>query len=533
MRRLMLVALGLGAALPAAAPGQALPPAAAVPTVVSPAPDTVSVTVYRDPNRRGGRVDPRWLQGYALISEKRRVHVPQGASVLRFEGVADGMIAVSAVVSGLPGGVDEKNRDAQLLSPAALLNGTLGNRVHIRRTDRATGAVTETDAIIRSDARHAVVLQTAQGVEALRCSGLPETLVYDSIPEGLSAKPTFTVRTSAPQETDAEVTLTYLATGFDWSAHYVATLEEGGAANGPGAGGGGDTLDLFAWLTVANGNGAAYPGAQLLAVAGEPHRTSDFSALSARPDAPGLSLSCWPMDGTSTRPEPAPLPPAPPAPMAMAAPLELAVTARRMDKAMIGMMAEQEDLGDLKLYRVPQPVDILPSAQKQVALLHREKVPVRRFYKAIFVPDDEESGSRPTRTMLRFRNLRSDGLGLPLPSGGVALLAAGRGDAQLIGQDELTDKAVGEEVELAAGESDPVRLGVETLSVAGGKRRVRLTLTNATARAAPVEVTLPGTGDARPQASARLATKNGARLWAVTVPPRGRVTLDLRYKITD
>ena len=236
MRRLMLVALGLGAALPAAAPGQALPPEAAVPTVVSPAPDTVSVTVYRDPNRRGGRVDPRWLQGYALISEKRRVHVPQGASVLRFEGVADGMIAVSAVVSGLPGGVDEKNRDARLLSPAALLDGSLGNRVHIRRTDRATGAVTETDAVIRSDARHAVVLQTAQGVEALRCSGLPETLVYDSIPEGLSAKPTFTVRTSAPQETDAEVTLTYLATGFDWSAHYVATLGEGGESVPPAAG---------------------------------------------------------------------------------------------------------------------------------------------------------------------------------------------------------------------------------------------------------------------------------------------------------
>ena len=529
MRRLMLVALGVGAALPASAPGQALPPAAAVPTVVSSAPDTVSVTVYRDPNRRGGRVDPRWLQGYALISEKRRVHVPQGPSVLRFEGVADGMIAVSAVVSGLPGGVDEKNRDARLLSPAALLDGSLGNRVHIRRTDRATGAVTETDAIIRSDARHAVVLQTAQGVEALRCSGLPETLVYDSIPEGLSAKPTFTVRTSAPQETDAEVTLTYLATGFDWSAHYVATLGEGGESVPPAAGEGDDRLDLFAWLTVANGNGAAYPGAQLLAVAGEPHRTSDFAALSARPEAPGLSLSCWPMDGTST----SPVPPPPPAPMAMAAPVELAVTARRMDKAMIGMMAEQEDLGDLKLYRVPQPVDILPSAQKQVALMHRENVPVRRFYKATFVPDEGESVSRPTTAMLRFRNLRSDGLGLPLPSGGVAILAEGAGGARLIGQDSLADKAVGEEVELATGASDQIRLGAETFPAAGGRRRVRLTLTNATARAVPVEVALPGTGDARPQASAHLATKNGARLWAVTVPAHGRVSLDLRYRMAD
>src|SRR3546814_1037257 len=85
------------------------------------------------------------------------------------------MIAVSAVVTGLPGGVVQKNRNAALLSPAALLDGTLGNRVNIRRTHPATGKVTEEEAIIRSGPDNAVVLQTADGFEGLRCSGLPET----------------------------------------------------------------------------------------------------------------------------------------------------------------------------------------------------------------------------------------------------------------------------------------------------------------------------------------------------------------------
>src|SRR3546814_7633677 len=82
------------------------------------------------------------------------------------------MIAVSAVVTGLPGGVVQKNRNAALLSPAALLDGTLGNRVNIRRTHPATGKVTEEEAIIRSGPDNAVVLQTADGFEGLRCSGL-------------------------------------------------------------------------------------------------------------------------------------------------------------------------------------------------------------------------------------------------------------------------------------------------------------------------------------------------------------------------
>src|SRR3546814_9412789 len=127
--------------------------------------------------------------------------------------------------------------NAALLSPAALLDGTLGNRVNIRRTHPATGKVTEEEAIIRSGPDNAVVLQTADGFEGLRCSGLPETLVYDSIPAGLSAKPTLSVTTRSPEATTADVTLTYLATGFDWAAYYVARVNDDGK-----------TLDLFGWL---------------------------------------------------------------------------------------------------------------------------------------------------------------------------------------------------------------------------------------------------------------------------------------------
>ena len=173
-------------------------PAAAQSVVTSVAPDAVAVSVFRDPRRsEGGEIEPGWLNGFALISETRTIDLPAGESVIRFEGVAEGMIAVSAIVTGLPGGVVQKNRDAALLSPASLLDGSLGNRVHIRRTDRATGRVSEEEAIIRSGPQGAVVLQTAAGFESLRCTGLPESIVYAGVPAGLTAKPTLSVTTSA------------------------------------------------------------------------------------------------------------------------------------------------------------------------------------------------------------------------------------------------------------------------------------------------------------------------------------------------
>src|SRR3546814_8815968 len=67
-------------------------PAAAQPAVTSLAPDSVSVSVFRDPARGdGGEIEPGWLNGFALISEKRTIDLPAGEATLRFEGVAEGV----------------------------------------------------------------------------------------------------------------------------------------------------------------------------------------------------------------------------------------------------------------------------------------------------------------------------------------------------------------------------------------------------------------------------------------------------------
>ena len=97
-------------------------PVAAQSVTVSDTPENVSLTVYRATGRGDQPINANWPAGYALITETRTVNIPAGDAVIRFEGVAEGMFPESAIVTGLPSGVREKNRDARLLSAQGLID---------------------------------------------------------------------------------------------------------------------------------------------------------------------------------------------------------------------------------------------------------------------------------------------------------------------------------------------------------------------------------------------------------------------------
>lgn len=506
-------------------------PAAAQPAITSPAPDSVSVSVFRDPNRgEGGEIEPGWLNGFALISEKRTVDLPAGESTLRFEGVAEGMVAVSAIVTGLPGGVVQKNRDAALLSPASLLDGSLGNRVHVRRTDRATGKVSEDDAIVRSGPRGAVVLQTAAGYEALRCTGLPESIIYDGVPAGLTAKPTLSVMTRSPTAQRTTVTLTYLSTGFDWASNYVARIRKDGK-----------TLDLFAWLTVANSNGESFADAGLSAIAGTLNKVSDFDALAARPHTPPLYLSCFPLGSGRNGIPPAPPPPPPPRPMAapmMSEGMDIVVTAQRRSNlemvSAVSIVASQENLGDLKLYRVPIPVTVAANGQKQVALLVKDRVPFSTIYRRRLDVGNEARAMTP-EIVLRMQNKEADGLGVPLPSGQAAVFERVGDQQMLVGEGAMRDHSVGEKVDLVIGQSNQVLIDVENyVPPKNGRHDYRITVTNANPHAADVELGFEvDDNDGLDPRIRKLPRRDGLLTWVVRVPANSAKNFHYRTKADD
>jgi hypothetical protein len=516
-------------------------PAAMPADLVAEPPSQLSVTVYRAPDRESGSIDLNHLQGFALVSETRTVHLPAGVHRIRFEGVADGIEPASAIITGFPSGVIEKNREGKLLSPASLIAATVGKSVTLLRTNKKTGQLTRVAGTILSDAGGGVVFQAGEEIEALRCSGLPETFSFTGVTD-LASSPTLSVLVRSPTPITRAVTLSYLSYDFDWAADYTATLSADGKS-----------MDLGAWVTVGNGNGVGFPAAHTQVVAGRVNRESG----EVRPLDPGgpILAQCWPRGSTSDFPAYLQLAAGPGRDAmsmrsaAMAAPAaleEIMVTAAQR--------VQQEQLGDLKLYRIPERTTVASRQSKQVRLLDREAIPVNFVY-SVDLAANQPLQSTPAAWLLRTMNTSANHLGLPLPSGRIAVFAA-RGESKLLlHESNLRDLAVGEEVEFSLGESPDIEVtvtkestqvdsaGAQLLPLVPGVVSLRsvkvdevnrVTVSNARSTAAEFELRLslpPGARIVR--ADHALTSKRGRPLFRLDVAANQSVTLRYQTQGTE
>lgn len=507
----------------------------------------VSVTVYRAPYGQREALDLDSLDGFALVSETRTVSIPAGDSRIRFEGVADGIDAASAIITGLPDGVLEKNRDARLLSPSALVAATVGRTVMLARTNPATGSKTAINGTLRSDA-DGVVFESAEGLEALRCSGFPETFEFDTAADAtLTATATLSALVRSPRPFTAQVKLSYLARGFDWMANYVATVAPDGK-----------TLDLGAWVTLGNSNTVTFTGAQAQVVAGRLNRESD----EVEPIDPGREIlaQCWPRGSTSDTPVRPDIVRADPlllfaggfdsvamktaAPAAEFSLQEVVTTASRA--------AKEEQLGDLKLYRFPDRTSVTSRQLKQVRLLDRGAIPFDIVYHTD-LRGDVEVDSEPAEKLLRTRNDTAHHLGLPLPSGQLSTFLLHDGVPLLVNESPVRDTAVNQEFEIDAGASEDVRVcaTVEEVHADPTKSKIvplvrhwlhlheaevqnlhRIEVSNARGSPTPMEIGIfMYDGESLVSSDIAPTSRNGTPTLKFTIPANHTVTI--RYRTQD
>jgi hypothetical protein len=485
--------------------------------VAAESPMHLAVTVYRAPGRAQGSINLDYLDGFALVSEKRRVSLPAGESRLRFDGVSDGIQAQSAIVTGLPDGIIEKNRDAKLLSPSALVAATVGKSMELVRTDRKTGKPSRLPGTILSDAGGGVVFSTAAGVEALRCSGLAETFDFET-GGAPSARPSLSVLVRTPTAVTAEVTLSYLSRGFDWAADYSATLAPDGRS-----------MDLGAWVTLANSNATGFPSANTQIVAGRVNR--EDGAVEPIDSGSPILARCWPRGSTSDSP-PRLLR------FARASSIGGKSVAMMMNKQAAALQevtltamrkVEQEQLGDLKLYRLPEPTTVASRQSKQVRLLDRAAIPVTTFYRVELRADPQQESFTAER-MLRTVNDTASHLGLPLPSGSVAVFSQHEAGRLLLHESSLRDLAVNEKVEIDLGVSSDVQVAVAISRTGAREQTQRVTISNARPESIRMELRLTLQDGAQViRADHPFESKDSRPTFKLTVPAQG--TAALRYQI--
>lgn len=546
MRRLALALLMLVLAAPARG--------ADPPVVASPKPDHVAISLYRDPARDTDTAlpapdDSDGLGGFALIRETRSVDLPPGPVTIRFEGVSSSILPESALLRGPAGRPREKNFDRRLLSQRGLIDAFTGQRVLLRTTDRATGKASYEPVRIRSGP-DALIVERKGGFEAMQCSGLPQTMLYDAVPAGLNPVPTLSMTLGDQPGGRITLELTYLATNFDWQSNYVGQIDAAA-----------ESVDLFAWLTVASGDSTRFEKADMAVIAGriaffrqapvadeedrwreEEEREREAENDPWSPDNIEVWFDCWSMGNTGVAPfrdrlfGPDRLPTDYPG-YADGMSLgfygggggcgeedecgEIIVTGSRI--------TPREDIGDYKLYRVPQPTTLGASSRKQIAFLEKAGVAVRMLNIIEARGEDVESG----KTVLRIDNKKDGVLGEPLPGGQVTFFQNHAGEPMLAAETKVKDKAVGELVDFELPEPDDLALDTDQdeLDSGEGWTRYRITIENDGESDEPVEVSFANDRYyVVDRISKPVKQRDGKRIWSVVVPAEGKRTIDYRVR---
>jgi len=531
----------------AAAPARA----ADMPVVASPKPDHVAISLYRDPNRDTDSPLPapdeeEPLGGFALIRETRTVDLPPGPVTVRFEGVSSSILPESALLRG-GGKPREKNYDRRLLSQRGLLDALTGQQAMLRTTDPATGKASIERVRIRSGPEDLIV-ERKGGFEAVQCDGLSQTLLYDAVPAGLNPVPTLSMTLADQPGGRTKLELVYLANNFDWQSNYVGQI-----------GNDATTVDLFAWLTVASGDSTSFVGADMAVIAGriaffaqaprsgdeEPWEAEERQRREAEddpwnPDNIDVWFSCWPRASSGSGgyyPRLFTPDRLPEGDIEYADGYEIGFyyggggDDEGSDIVVTGSrIAPREDIGDYKLYRVPQPTTLGAQSRKQIAFLEKAGVAAEMLYVFAVNGDNFDNYVDP---VLRIDNKKGGPLAEPMPGGQVALFQRRFGEPMLAAETNMKDKTVGELIDLQLPDQDEsdVDADQEELDSGDDWTRYRITLENFGEVAEPVEISFANDQDyVVDKISKPVKMRDGKRIWSVTVPPDGKRTIDYRVR---
>jgi len=260
----------------------------------------------------------------ALVRDQRKVALEQGENHLAFVDVSAMIRPETALLTSpaTPLSILEQNFDFDLLTPAKLLEKSVGDKVRVVTTNPATGAETVEEATVLSTA-DGVVLQVGDRI----VTNPRGQIVYSGVPAGLRPRPTLVLDVDSGKAGTAPVELSYLTGGLGWRADYVAKLVADES-----------TIDLNGLVTLTNTSGTTYRDAKLQLVAG--------NVNVVRPRL---------MQRTDMMAAAAPAPAQP-------------------------KMAE-EALFEYHLYSLDRPTTIAQNQTKQVAMLSGSGIPVRKEYR--------------------------------------------------------------------------------------------------------------------------------------------------------
>ncbi len=456
----------------------AVAPAFAEVAVTTEQQTSIAVTIYN--------------QDLALIRDTRNVSVKKGENDLAFIDVSAVIRPETALLDSNGKALDviEQNFDFDLLTPAKLLEKSLGQIMRVTRTNPATGKDTYEDAKVLSVAGGVAVLQIGDRIE----TAIPGRFVYSAVPANLRARPTLVIKVNSDEAGDIPVSLSYLSRGLSWAADYVAELSPDEK-----------TINLNGWVTLTNQSGIAYKDAKLRLVAGDVNQVIDGE----RSGSGDLGIQ------------------------------ELAVFEDYK-------MTEQAAF-EYHLYSLDRPTTLKENQTKQVAMLSAAGIPVTKHYlitnaaniQSYYSTNFGESERINATVKLKFENDEPSKLGMPLPKGTVRVYKADNaGNGVFVGEDAIDHTPKNEHVDLTLGQAFDITARVKQLSyeeTSSGiyENEYEVEIKNAKKEKVTIDLRegLPGEWKILEESINHKKLDATTAAWRVDVPAEGSTTLIYKVRI--
>lgn len=332
-------------------------------------------------------------QNRALVKTVQTLDIPKNISTLTMENVAAQIDPTSVYFKSLTApdklSILEQNYEYDLADAGKILRKYLGETV---RFVTENGEVF--DGTLLNVSRDDIVLQKPDGSIQIVQEKWIQQFDFPELPEGLRIKPSLVWMIQNSGNTKHQTELSYLTTGMNWHAEYVAVTDVDDKF-----------LDLSGWVSIENTCGTSFKNAKLKLVAGDvniiqrPRVQSDYMLM------------------------------------------------ERATKAAGAPQFEEESLFEYHLYTLQRKTTLKNNQTKQVSLFPATQTPVQKIYQY----NGAQFGNK-VRVMLEFKNEKKTGLGMPLPKGKIRVYKEdSEKDLIFIGEDQIDHTPKDEKVSMFVG----------------------------------------------------------------------------------
>ena len=374
------------------------------------APGSTEITVYN--------------QGLGFVKDVRSVKLRKGEQRVNVEDVAQMIDATSVGFKCLnnPGSISvlEQNYQYDLISPQAILEKSVGKRVRFTRSmgntkESVQGILLSSPTSVVNTGNgseysyNGLVIKADDGRIILSPQGEIDVM---EMPAGLISRPSLVWELDSDMDQTAQMELSYLTGGMNWTANYVMTLDPAGKA------------DMQGWVTLTNQSGLSFTDASLKLLAGDVNVVQPRGGRGFGGAAP--------------------------------------MVAKMADSSF-----KEESLFEYHLYTLQRPATVRNKETKQLSLLEGSDIPFKKqiVFDSMagygnYYPSEGEVGvgELSPQVKIKFTNDKASHLGMPMPAGKVRMYQRdSKGSLQYLGEDQINHTPRDEKVSLNVGRSFDVR----------------------------------------------------------------------------